>query len=405
VVEVPCYGSGLPLDSPHSGDSRSDGMTDTTADPAGDEREPCPYCGEAIPAGAFCGNCGAHLADESGAARLQHFAAAPTEHVVKMAIISTLFPHLTRSHAHVFRETLGIGFLAIVVLAALRLYAPSLVVAAGLMPVLYLLYMFESRIWEEAAPVVLAATFITSGVLGAAFSLGFGQLVSGRIDGTAQGAGFSGVLLPGVGQLLMLAGPLLLLRDRHFDEVLDGLSFGVMSAFGFTVASVIAGYWSTLTAPLVGPAAISTGQMADIVRAGVLAGLVNASTTGLVLATIWVRYHGRARGRHRARLFQWQEASAVAFAAQIGLGLATYYITSLALVLVVWAAAAAALLVWLRVILHFALLDEGSAHFVGDPSGCTECHRLVPAMHFCPDCGVARSAAPKHGRPPELELR
>jgi hypothetical protein len=310
-----------------------------------------------------------------------------------MAIVSTLFPHLPRRHAHLFRETFIAGLLGIVILSAVRLYTPALLLAAVLLPVLYLVYLYEVEVWEDQLPMVLAATFGIGGLLGVGYSLGFGHATS------VHGAGFDGVLLPVVAQLCMVVGPLLLLGARRFDEALDGLSFGVASALGFTLASVIAEYWHSLTVPLVGAASISTGQVTNIVRAGVIAGVVNASTTGILVTSIWLLRHGRSRRRHDHVLLRLPAALAVAFGFQIGLGLTSYFLSPLLLVVIVWAVGAAMLLIWLRITIHHALLEEGEAFVVGPARPCPECHRLVPTMTFCPECGVARSAAPKHSHP------
>jgi hypothetical protein len=56
---------------------------------------------------------------------------------------------------------------------------------------------------------------------------------------------------------------------------------------------------------------------------------------------------------------------------------------------------AALLLLYLRLVLHHALLEEGAEHEIGTLAPCPECNRLVPTMLFCPACGVARSAASK----------
>jgi len=363
----------------------------------------CPYCGELVPPGAFCGNCGAHFSDPGGRERLHHYAAAPHEHVLRMAVVSTLFPHLPHRHAHLFRETFGAGLLIVVLLGALRLYAPALLVAALLLPVLYMLYLYEVEVYESEPWKVMLATLGMGVAFGVGYSLGFGHIASATLHGTKQGPLFDGVLLPVVAQILMLVGPLLL--SSRFVEVLDGLSFGVASALGFTVGLVITGYWHTLTAPLFGAGSVSTQEIAAVVRAAILAALVNAATTGTVSASFWAARKSRSRRWHAHPLLGLPAVAATAVVAQVGLGLATYFVASLLLVVILWGIAAAVLLVWVRVSLHHALLDEGAEHHVGGLSACSECHRLVPAMYFCPACGVARSAAPKHARPGALRGR
>jgi hypothetical protein len=151
-----------------------------------------------------------------------------------------------------------------------------------------------------------------------------------------------------------------------------------------------------------GAGSISTEEIAGILRVAVLAGLVNAATTGTLAASLWLRRNERSRGWHDHALMGLTAAVVVAFGSQIGLGFISYYATSLLFVVILWGIAAALLLVWVRVCLHHALLEEGAEHNIGEPSACSECHRLVPAMYFCPACGVARSAAPKHARPDAL---
>jgi hypothetical protein len=370
-----------------------------TTDTSEESLETCPYCGEDVPTGAFCGNCGAHLLDDGGRSRLHHFAASPTEHVVRMSVITTFFPHLPRRHAHLFRETFIVGVLIVILLSSLRLYAPALIAAVVLLPVLYLLYLYEVEVWEGHSLAVIAGTFGVGGLLGVGFSLGFGHVVAFTLNGTRQGPFFSGVLLPVVGQLCMLVGPLLFLRGRKTNEALDGLTFGVASALGFTLTSVIAGYWHVLTAPLVGDITTTTQQIAGIVRVAILAGVVNAAATAIITASLWLRHHGRSRKRHDHTVLRLPAAVIVAFVFQIALGLITYYVTSLLLTVIIWAIGAALLLVWLRVTIHHALLEEGSEHVIGPPSACPECHHLVPTMYFCPMCGAARSAVLKPTRP------
>lgn len=360
----------------------------------------CPYCGESVPLGAFCGNCGAHLADAGGGARLHHYAASPGEHVLRMAVVSTLFPRLPSRHAHRFRESFALGIFAVVLLCALRLYAPALITACVILPVLYLLYLYEVEIWNGRALTILVVTLAAGVLLGVGFSLGFAQATTATPGGTAQGVGFDGVLLPVVTQLSMLAVPLLWVSRRgRFDETLDGLSFGVTSALGFTIGSVLAEYWSTLTAPLVGASGVSTDEIVGILRAGIVAGVVNASTTGIILASVWLQRYGRSRHRHDRRALAIPAALLVGFGFQVGLGLAGWFLGSLLLDVLVWSAGAALLLVWLRVTVHHALLEEGGTGPVGADSACPECHHVVPTMLFCPNCGASRSAMPKHARP------
>lgn len=312
-------------------------------------------------------------------------------------VISTLFPHLTRRHAQSFQLVLAAGILLVVALAALQLVAPATIAAAVVLPVLYLLYLYEVEVYQHEPVQVLLLTVVAGAALGVAFTLVTGTFTSASLNGTQQGVLVSAVLIPVIAQVLMVATPLLLLSHAHFDETLDGLTFGVATALGFTMATVIGGNWHLLTAPLVGGA--SSEDVLRILREGVLVAVVNASTTGLVTAALWLRVRRRSRRRFVSPWRGLQASVVVAFAVQIGLGLVSYYGRSLLAVVVAYAIVAPLLLIWLRVVLHFALLEEGAELEIGDATACPECHRMVPTMVFCPACGVARSASARQARP------
>lgn len=358
----------------------------------------CPHCGEQVPAGAFCGNCGEVLAEPGSPGRMHAYAASPGEHVLRPALISTLFPHLAHRHAHLFREAFGVGVLIVILLAALQLYTSALIAAAVLLPILYGLYLYEVEVYEQEPVGVMMATFAVGAALGVGYALVSAHFSGTALSGTVKGPFISGVVQPVIAQLLMLAGPLLLLSRAHFNEPLDGLTFGVSAALGFTLAAVLTGYWHTFTAPLQGVGSISATEVLRVLRAGILVPVVNACTTATITTMLWRERCATAGQRRAGGWLGINAVIAVAFAAQMALGLASYYIGSLVGLVLLWAFAAALLLVWLRVLVHHALLDERTTLAIGSLAPCPECHRLVPAMHFCPACGVHRHAARKQDR-------
>jgi RsiW-degrading membrane proteinase PrsW (M82 family) len=195
----------------------------------------------------------------------------------------------------------------------------------------------------------------------------------------------------------MLAGPLFLYLFRaRFREPLDGLTFGAASALGFTVASSLTAFWPLIEGPLV-----SSGAPLDwavrLTRAGLLVSLVNASTTALVAAAIWLQRYDRRRANR-----EWQSsilaAVLVAFGVQIILGMIAFAVQDLVIGFAILGLATLALLLYVRLVIHQALLVEGAEHEIGPDELCAECHRIVPSMAFCPACGAARAAASKQGR-------
>lgn len=332
-------------------------------------------------------------------ARGHFYAAAPGEHLFHFNVITTLFPHLPHRRSHAFLWGLVSGFALIAVMAGLHLFAAATAVAALLLPVLYLLYLREVEVYEHEPFLVLLVTFVLGTGLGALSTFVIGPLLT---DAALRGdqvrtVVISGLALPLVDQLLMLAGPLILLSRPHFNETLDGLAFGVASALGYSMASLLVAEWPVLSGPL-----YATGTVTDwalsLTRDGILVAVVNASTTGLITASIWLRRHGRGRGYHESWRWGVPAAVIVAIGSQIVLGTLSAVLPNLFLEVAVWAIAAALLVVYLRLVIHHALLEEGAEHEIGPVGECTECHRLVPTMLFCPACGAARSASPKGRR-------
>jgi hypothetical protein len=351
-----------------------------------------------VPAGDFCGHCGAHLVT-ANASRTHAFAAVPSERVAHPSIISTLFPHLPHRRGGAFRWALIAGAAAVLVLASLHLFAPATIAATFLLPVLYLLYLYEVEVYENEPWLLIAATMVTGAVLGYAFTMFSGDSVSQlNLTGDRENAFvLAGVAIPIVAQALMLAGPLFLYFIRpRYREPLDGLTFGAASALGFTVMSSLVAFWPLIQGPLV-----ATGAPLDwslrLLRAGILVSLVNASTTGLVAAAIWLQRYDRRRAG-----LPWTTSilatSIIAIGAQVLMGMLGFAISDLVASTVVLLLGTLALLLYVRLVIHQSLLVEGAEHEIGPDTPCPECHRIVPAMAFCPACGAARAAGTKQGR-------
>jgi len=346
-----------------------------------------------VPAGEFCGHCGAHLT-KGDAARQGAFAAVPSEPVVHLSIVSTLFPHLPHRRGGAFRWALLAGSTAVVILAALHLFAPATIFAVVMLPVLYVLYLYEVEVYESEPWLLIGATMVAGAVLGYAFTTLTGDAVSqlGISEDSGANVLFAGVIIPIVAQALMLAGPLFLYFARsRLREPLDGLTFGASSALGFTLAMTLTAIWPLLAGPL-----ISSGSPLDwalrLLSAGILLMLINASTTSVVTASVWLRRYGLRRSSRGwpAGIFA---TVAVAVGAQIVLGVLTVVVPDLVLHVAIRGVVAIALLMYVRLVIHESLLVEGAAHEIGPDSACPECHRIVPTMLFCPACGVARAAA------------
>src|SRR6266851_5116950 len=327
----------------------------------------CPHCESVVPAGDFCGHCGAHLVTAS-ASRTHAFAAVPSERVAHPSIVSTLFPHLPHRRGGAFRWALIAGA------AAVHLLAPATVAATFMLPVLYLLYLYEVEVYEDEPWLLIAATMVTGAVLGYVFTVNAGDAVSRlNLTGDRENAFvLAGIAIPIAAQVLMLAGPLFIYLFRpRYREPLDGLTFGAASALGFTLTSSLVAFW-----PLIGGPLVATGAPLDwsvrLLRAGILVSLVNASTTGLITAAVWLQRSDRRRAG-----IPWTTSilatAIVAIAAQVVIGMLGFALSDLVGSTAVLLIATLALLLYVRLVIHQALLVEGAEHEIGPDAPCPEC--------------------------------
>jgi RsiW-degrading membrane proteinase PrsW (M82 family)/RNA polymerase subunit RPABC4/transcription elongation factor Spt4 len=359
----------------------------------------CRHCEMTVPEGDFCGHCGAHLTTAS-TTRRHAFAAVPSEHVAHLSVISTLFPHLTHRRGGAFRWSLVLGSALVVLLAAMHLFAPATAVATFLLPALYMLYLYEVEVYESEPWLVIGVTMVAGAILGFAFTATLGSATA-QLDITGDSSTaflVAGIVVPIAGQVLMLAGPLFLYTFRsRLREPLDGLTFGAASALGFTLASSLTAVWPLIAGPLIG-AGSPVDWAVRLLQVGILTSLINASTTGLITASLWLHRYDlrRSRGAWYANILT---TLVIALGAQIVVGMLSFVIPDLITQVVITTLAAIALLLYLRLVIHRALLAEGAVHEIGPDAPCPECHRVVPTMLFCPACGVNRSASSKHSRP------
>ena len=124
-------------------------------------------------AGEFCAHCGARLpttARPLDGRRTRAYAADPREQVLHLSIITTLFPHLNPRHTQRARWLLLASALVIFLIGLGRLVPLAIVLAALLVPVLYLAYFYVTGIYGEEPLTVFVATFVAGAVLGTLMS-------------------------------------------------------------------------------------------------------------------------------------------------------------------------------------------------------------------------------------------
>src|SRR5579862_8599666 len=320
----------------------------------------CASFGRDVPPGAFCAACGAELASEAGERRA-HFAAAPRQHVLAPSVVTTLWPHLPRRGDDTFRGLLAAGTALIGSLALAGLFPVALIAAAVVVPLLVLAYFREVDLYEQEPALVLALTVVAGAVVGV--GLGFlreAESGAGAVLG-AQTSGhavlWNGVLLPVLGLAGALAGPLVLLRHRSFNDVLDGVTFGGASAVALAGAELLT-HSATFLAAGLAPAGLVEAWTLRLLTLGIAVPVLAAAAVGAAAGACWLRYRAPPRDRAIHRLLA-EPALAIAIAAVLLVtsALLQLYLDSWAALAAVAALAVAAIL-WLRILIHVGLLEE-----------------------------------------------
>jgi hypothetical protein len=130
----------------------------------------CPVCGKRVAAGAFCARCGAHLCPQRGdwaeSLRIREYAAAPGEHVLRLSVVSSLFPRLPRRCVSAFRLGLAALLAALVVCALLRWQPPLIAPSTVGLPLVFLTYLRLSDVYYDVPVRALMVTALSASVSG-----------------------------------------------------------------------------------------------------------------------------------------------------------------------------------------------------------------------------------------------
>lgn len=361
----------------------------------------CRSCGREVPDGIFCTHCGfdqrrVPAPGPGSAKRRERFAAHPEEPVLQAGVLTTLLPHLDHDRVDEFRWSLIGGLGVVLLLYVVGLITAAIFVAAFLVPILYVLYLYEVRTYRDAPASVLGLTLGAGFALGAAMTV-LGNLVRGpvspvdvspfgvQVDLTALL--LTGLAIPIIQEAIKPLPALLLRRRPQFTESIDGLVFGVAAGLGFALAQTIvqfAGLFTTLDVRT-DPA----NWIYPLATLGLLLPVLHGSSTGLVTAALW-RIGRRSIGRREVL------ALVVAIGGHVAFGLGSQVVVAAGLglpIVFVWQAlVVGGLLMYVRYVLHTALLEE-AASFGWQRTRCPNCGETVTAGGFCPSCGMALSAA------------
>ena len=178
----------------------------------------CSHCNRDVPDGVFCTVCGNHEATTkqagNSAKRVSHYAAFPGEHVFHPGIFTTLFPHLGQHKVHEFRWAFLAGVAAVFVLDVAGMVSAAILTAALLIPVLYLIYLYEAQVYRDAPATALGFT-IGGGVV-------LGIIVTVIVDHFTSSAALGGPVGSDTGTLVTLCIVVPIVQERIASDPFSG---------------------------------------------------------------------------------------------------------------------------------------------------------------------------------------
>jgi len=394
------------VDDPTTGDApASEAVPPPTIEPPTIR---CDQCGQDVPSLTWCVRCGDPLGPEqrkgrSGRVR-DAYAAAPGERVTSVRIVSTLYPSLPREEIRTFQTALLGGTILILALGLLGFFPVAIVAAAILVPLVTVIYLYDVDVYEDEPIRVIALTFLWGALVGVLFSYALDTLVPASaasiVGSSVTGAGgadfpwIRGIVAPILAVLLMVAGPLVLLPYKRFNDVLDGATFGVASGVAFVGAQTFITALDMFDSGL-RPVGDVMPWVVRLLVLGVAMPVVAAGAIGGLAGVFWLRY--RAPIHDRAALGPLGQpliAAVVAAALMLIASLAELLLQDVG-ALIVTAVLAVVSLLWLRRIIHVGLLQEADEIAIGPAIACPECTVETAHHTYCGNCGTSLKALPK----------
>lgn len=374
---------------------------------------PCQTCSSENPeVAAFCHKCGSSLrAGSSG--RGNTYAVSSSENVNQFALISTIMPHTNRETADNYRWAMIISSVLIIGATALGLLPIAIAAAAFLIPLAYLVYIYDINLWEDAPAPVVIGLFLVTGVLSVLVTLVFFQWVfADQLASFASGGRGRGgigalsipallifaVLLPVIAEVVKNVGGCLLARRPQFDDMIDGLTFGVAAGTAYAAFETLVVFAPVFTSGEFRTTAGLSTWIVIVVNLMVVKSLIYGTATGIAVAA----FSGKGEGYDGFTGFY---AKNFAFAVLmnvlywLGVRLAAYLPAGQILGLLWGMVILGVLVIRIRVMLQAALLEAAvEAAAKSDPSKretfvesfCPECENMLLAgSSFCIVCGTS----------------
>ncbi len=377
----------------------------------------CSRCHSTVPDVAhFCHRCGFDLLPE-GERGKRRFAVNPDEPVASFALVSSIMPREAGRHPETYRTAFTITLAAALIAAVFGAMPIAVLIAAFAIPLVYIVYLYDVNLWEDEPVAVVGLGFVLTLLLGGLFTWlwtgwipiqvplpdSSGDLVTGPNWGAFL---IFALLVPIVGEAIRQIGPVLLASRPAFDDLMDGVTFGVISGVAYAAADTLVRHWALITGGLVTP---EPGQWATLVLLeGFVKPLLMGTATGLAAA----EFSGLGKG-HDGFTPRYYAGLGLAVGVNILYATGVYLLgfvgnSSLAVALqLIWGIILLGLLILrLRSVLHIGLTEaaleaaanagdynQGSS---GEQEFCAHCE--LPVMvgsAFCSACGASTRARPR----------
>ena len=370
----------------------------------------CPRCSAQLPEVAhFCHVCGQDL--RSGdAARRRSFAARPDEPVASFALVSSIMPRGSGQRPQTYRIALTIALAVALVAAIFGAMPIAVLVAAFAVPIVYIVYIYDVNLWEDEPIPVTGLAFALTGALALVWTIVWTKLRGpvGFATPTYEGAVSSApalgtfllvaVLVPVVGEAIRQIGPVMLASRPEFDDLMDGLTFGVISGVAYACFDTLVRHWTLLTG---GVQNADPGLWVSLIF---LEGFVKPLLIGTATGIACAEFSGLGRGydgftgRYVRRLATAVLAN-VAYQAGVYLFSFVGNATLGVLLSIAWGLLILAILILrVRNVLHTGLMEaalersarDGGIGESGELEFCAQCEMpLLEHAAFCNACGTA----------------
>ncbi|HEY6812355.1 MAG TPA: PrsW family intramembrane metalloprotease [Propionibacteriaceae bacterium] len=318
-----------------------------------------------------------------------------------------------------YRIALTVALVVALIAAIFGAMPIAVLVAAFAVPVVYIVYIYDVNLWEDEPILVTGLAFLLTGVLTVGFTILWTYLRGPVPYGTTTYEGslsaaptvgtflLVAVLVPIVGEVIRQIGPVILAMRPEFDDLMDGLTFGVISGVSYACFDTLTRHWDLLTGGLQGQ---DPGLWVSLIfLEGFVKPLIIGTASGIAVA----EFSGLGRGYDgfTLRYFRGVGEAILANAAyQAGTYLFSFVgDATLGVILsILWGLIILAILILrVRNVLHTGLMEaalERSARVgigtTGDLQFCAQCEMpLLEHAAFCNACGTAVRVQPKAAKP------